>query len=778
MLRLWIEDSGRKVGKKEQQALWQIICDSIKKLPRKDSSTLTALEPLVLAGFISRRRHIVNVAIHTWNDTFGKDQNLRYPSKLENVLQSLRHLVNLDLPNLPALETDPESNLSFYDSESETADTPRASRRSPVKESPFRIRKSSRKSRSKSRSPAVSSVGSKKNSARRTPKARLRHEDSQIQFEAITSSPSDPFRQDSQVLTERQKEMMERQRATGNLFSDIGAKPSPQPEQMSIEQTPQELLSDPMAAEFLDEETRTPSNAMASMGPMDVYLGSSPTPSTRTRNQQVRSDDTNIATPTAVRSIQGVDDLNNLGSSPPRLEKQVTGTRDSTHVMTDEVVSDSFEYRQPGTSFSESFDDGTTVDEDALMVADLESQVDDTADSLDGLPTEADYGTPSSTVEVQLNAQLEEELNGHSQSDEDLSEQEEVQEDSNVYIDAPTQQQDSDNVRRTRSSTNTPSKASRKPETDKQTPIKSGKHSKKEDASTPTMKETPEEPLSSQVRGLRRSTRHSATPSPTRNSRKPLTESPVASSSKKGKKRESSGKVKPAESAAPALDFANDPDCIVVASPVPENTSKRKTRGSLKSPENTVVIPETTRKPSVRRSMSLLSQVENISDDVIVEDTPAAKRPRGQNTNDASEARTTRTTPPLDPRVITKRLSHVRVTPKHTPSIRSRQPSPVIEDAAAEGDNQEPENQPERQPESQSQQVAAAIATPSRSFTERVILTPRSILDRLKKMVTDCSNLVLGRAEEREFDDVLFDLRTQVHAAGRRSHEEGNSSSN
>ncbi|KAH7135486.1 Rap1-interacting factor 1 N terminal-domain-containing protein [Dendryphion nanum] len=775
MLKLWIEDSGRIVRKSQQEALWQTICDSIRKLPRKDSSTLTALEPLILAGFTSRRRHIVNIAIKTWNDTFGKHQNLEYPSGLENALQSLRHLVDLDLPNLPARETDPESRLSFCDSESETAETPRATRSSPVKESPLRTRKSSKKSRSKSRSPAVSSVSSKKSSSRRTPKARLRHEDSQIQFEAIKSPPSALFRQESQVLTERQKEIMERQRTTGNLFSSIGAKPSSQSELIPAERTPQELLSDPMAAEFLDEETRTPSNAMASMGPMDVYLGSSPTPSTRTRSQQVRSDDTNIATPTAVRSIQGLDDLTNLGSSPPRLEKGLTTTEDLAIGLTNEVVGEGFECRRPEISFSDSFDDGTTIDEEALVAAEFEDQVDDVADSLDGLPTEDDYDTPSSTVEVQLNAQLEEELHARSQPNEKVSETEETQQDSNLYVEAFTHQQDLDHVKHRQTTINTPLKASKKLETDGQAPNKSGGNNTSENISTPSRKQTPEEPLSSQVRSLRRSTRHSMTPSPTRKSRRSHRESPISSSAKKGKKKETSGQPKPAESSKQVMDFANDPDCIVVASPAVEKSLKRKTRASSKSPEKSkVVVPETTRKPSVRRSISLLSQVENISDDILVEDTPAAKRPRNQNDKDASDARSTRATPPpQDPRVMTKRLSHIQVTPKHTPALRLRQPSPVIEDTVIEDDKQESTSQPE----SQSRQAAAAIATPSRSFTERVILTPRSILDRLKKMVSDCSNMVLGRAEEREFDDVLFDLRTQVHAAGRRTHEPDNSTS-
>ena len=66
--------------------------------------------------------------------------------------------------------------------------------------------------------------------------------------------------------------------------------------------------------------------------------------------------------------------------------------------------------------------------------------------------------------------------------------------------------------------------------------------------------------------------------------------------------------------------------------------------------------------------------------------------------------------------------------------------------------------------------------TPTRSFAERVILTPRSIINQLKSLkeyLFRSPSLVLGREEEREIDDALFDIRRQVHAAGLRGEGEG-----
>ena len=66
--------------------------------------------------------------------------------------------------------------------------------------------------------------------------------------------------------------------------------------------------------------------------------------------------------------------------------------------------------------------------------------------------------------------------------------------------------------------------------------------------------------------------------------------------------------------------------------------------------------------------------------------------------------------------------------------------------------------------------------TPTRTFAERVILTPRSIINQLKSLkeyLFRSPSLVLGREEEREIDDALFDIRRQVHAAGLRGEGEG-----
>jgi hypothetical protein len=48
----------------------------------------------------------VNISIATWNKTFGNEESLRYPSRLEQALRRLRSTVDLSLPSLEARDED------------------------------------------------------------------------------------------------------------------------------------------------------------------------------------------------------------------------------------------------------------------------------------------------------------------------------------------------------------------------------------------------------------------------------------------------------------------------------------------------------------------------------------------------------------------------------------------------------------------------------------------------------------------------------------------------
>ena len=72
---------------------------AIERLPKTDSQILQYLEPLITAGFLSRRRNVVNVSIGFWNNTFGKEETLRFPPRLEQALRQLYNTVELSLPS-------------------------------------------------------------------------------------------------------------------------------------------------------------------------------------------------------------------------------------------------------------------------------------------------------------------------------------------------------------------------------------------------------------------------------------------------------------------------------------------------------------------------------------------------------------------------------------------------------------------------------------------------------------------------------------------------------
>lgn len=107
-----------------------------------------------------------------------------------------------------------------------------------------------------------------------TPK--LRHDDSQIQFAAIESSPLDGMVLDSQLLTDRQREVKERQAETAAMFPDLRSSP-----RIKQKSNISSLISNstPLGAEPSSSvQPTTPIIAGPDRAPFDDYVTSSPTP--------------------------------------------------------------------------------------------------------------------------------------------------------------------------------------------------------------------------------------------------------------------------------------------------------------------------------------------------------------------------------------------------------------------------------------------------------------------------------------------------------------------
>lgn len=126
-----------------------------------------------------------------------------------------------------------------------------------------------------------------------TPTARLRHDDSQVQFAAIESSPIGEMFLDSQLLTGRQREVKERQQAeAAAMFPDLRSSPKLKSRESNKDIPRISFVPDPASTSDLGADgPTTPTLPPPQHGPMDDFIGSSPTPRSRTREQLVGSDD-------------------------------------------------------------------------------------------------------------------------------------------------------------------------------------------------------------------------------------------------------------------------------------------------------------------------------------------------------------------------------------------------------------------------------------------------------------------------------------------------------
>ena len=544
--------------------------------------------------------------------------------------------------------------------------------------------------------------------------------------------------------------MIERQRLAGGLFNNMAAL-SPQqngpPSQM-------ELHSDLQSMEGLPTRiTRnTPLKSLANMGPMDVFLGSSPTPHARRSSQRIVSDDTNIVTPSAIRTVRLADN-EDMGSSPPRFE----GANASISKLTPGEVADNHDVHQPDNACTASFDDGTTMDEEALAAA---VTLAEEYEQLNNYREPSDYITsdaPSPTIELQLTAQIDADI----QTAEATTSADGIASESNNDVSAT---QDGSGTE----AESTP-KSHRK------------RKGKKVDMSnTSHARDSFESTAATNTPGsqdLRRSTRHSM-------------DSPIhiqLSSVKKRKKpRRNKTEHAPEEEASssfqPLPERAGDElESMVVASPTERTRSARKRKSMSESPtitEHHTAVPESGRKRSIRRSQSNLSQVESAAD--ILEDTLASsKRARQGLTRDVSEAKPS---PPPAPKEVhslqSKRLSHIQITPCHDEPAATAMTDQIAATRATVADIAPVTRQTalvQHQIRSE-HQVLTGGASPNRSFAERVILTPRSIINKLrdiKNYFLATPGMAVSVAEEREFDDALFEIRREVHAAGQRGEKQG-----
>ena len=287
----------------------------MKTIPSSDSNLLTTLEALLVAGFSSPHRRIVHETILFWNAKFGTQESLEYPAKLESVLRARMIDANIDLPSFPDSNPEhvPASLPDFFETESQASSVDIPAKRphhlQPAHSEYFTAHKSP-----PSKPPTIPSSTDhhSKASGSSTPKARLRHDDSQIQFAPIDSSPI-RFDDESQHLTEHQKEVTARQNQAAQMFPEMSS--SPMAQSTALPRALPKRLNFSSEGRNNDEEEQslgTPTAEPDANGMMSDDLPSSPTPSsTKDASQAALDLDDDQATE---------DELDEPPSSPPRSE--------------------------------------------------------------------------------------------------------------------------------------------------------------------------------------------------------------------------------------------------------------------------------------------------------------------------------------------------------------------------------------------------------------------------------------------------------------------------
>ncbi|KAI3324729.1 hypothetical protein HD806DRAFT_493455 [Xylariaceae sp. AK1471] len=264
----WIQDADERYGSRHRSTLaetvkllWDRICNLFSDTTLQNFQ-LDAIEQLLCRAFTSKHRHIVNSTVLLWNRGFENASDVQYPEILKDVLLSLRPYVDIALPGLDTssygtqdlapLFVDSQDDLDATNSSakpnqgmSSSLNGPLSSRRVETPRSgqialPGHGESEDPRTRSRSRS-ARSTRSARSSKRNKTPK--LRHDDSQVQFAAIEESSPSNRAIGSQVLTDRQKEVRERQLENAALFPSMQSSPGRDKERLipsSHQASPQE----------------------------------------------------------------------------------------------------------------------------------------------------------------------------------------------------------------------------------------------------------------------------------------------------------------------------------------------------------------------------------------------------------------------------------------------------------------------------------------------------------------------------------------------------------
>ena len=296
----------------QAKEMWRTTMMIVQNLPEFSTGTLCDYKMLISSSLKSRHVSIVNDSLEMWNRTFGCAESLEYPEEIHMLLMRLKPVTEISLPTFSETEGDEVRRILYSIekleahplkveyapvgfAESQESDEDGRQTRLPTNIGHSVLAKEPRRSLSYNSSPKSSGVGKSPQPARRavktTPKARLRHENSQIQFAAVESSPLVPEFVESQCLTDRQKEVKKRQSSeAAAMFPELRSTPR------SVSRAADYHLPKLVLKPTTEQVGGTSTNdEISPIFPPDVlmndFLGSSPTPCSSKKVRDQRKND-------------------------------------------------------------------------------------------------------------------------------------------------------------------------------------------------------------------------------------------------------------------------------------------------------------------------------------------------------------------------------------------------------------------------------------------------------------------------------------------------------
>lgn len=258
---------------------WQALSSHF-STSRGDHKMLEILSPMFIAAFQSRYIPVVNDAIGQWNNLIGDLTESTCPTPLIPYLLEIAQHVRLDLPisidpptgeiaqpshEAPVLPVFAGGSYQLGDGEEIMTEFPQRLRELHNERTPSR--------RSASAGPQITGSRTQTPKTKAMPPPRLRHDNSQIEFVSVENLPIEIIADQSQGLTEHQKEVRERQQqdAAGLLgqFSSSPARSS------SSKNLIVDRVRERMRSESIGARLGTP-EVLEEAGILDEPLGSSP----------------------------------------------------------------------------------------------------------------------------------------------------------------------------------------------------------------------------------------------------------------------------------------------------------------------------------------------------------------------------------------------------------------------------------------------------------------------------------------------------------------------